>query len=145
MAASSLEREGKLFERALLYSKFWLYRCVKVHSKCRQIVPFSETLWPALPKRVVDVSQVHNGNVKLVNGSPRRSPYCTLSYRWGHPTVKTTKDSIASFRDRISVDSLQTEMKDAFIIAHGLGIQFVWVDALVSDYEPATYSLLHGI
>jgi hypothetical protein len=86
-----------------------------------------------LPTRVLDVSRVQEGTVKLVDGFPRRSPYCALSYRWGHPTVTTTTQSIAKFRKGIDVKSLQTEIQDAFIVAYHLGIQYVWVDALVSQ------------
>ncbi|KAF2690808.1 hypothetical protein K458DRAFT_382383 [Lentithecium fluviatile CBS 122367] len=137
--ASLLQREGKQVERALTYTKFWLFRCLKFHEKCHSVVPISKVLWPELPKRVVDVRQVQEGRVKLVDGFPRRSPYCALSYRWGQPCVTTTTESIEEFRNGISIDSLQTEIRDACFIANGLGIPFVWVDALRSQSDPGDW------
>jgi hypothetical protein len=67
----------------------------------------------------------------LVTGSPRRAPYCALSYRWQDHAVKTTTESLAAFCREIPFSQLQTQLQDAFLIANRLDINYVWVDALV--------------
>jgi hypothetical protein len=125
-----LQEKGENIERALAFAGFWLNRCLRYHY-CVETRPFSETIWPVLPKRVVDVSQLKDGCIRLVTGSPRRAPYCALSYRWQDHAVKTTTESLSAFCGEIPVSQLQTQLQDAFLIANSLDINYVWVDALV--------------
>jgi hypothetical protein len=132
-----LQQKGENVERALAYAGFWLHRCLKYHS-CVEIRPFSDILWPVLPKRIVDVSRVAHGLIKLVDGRPKRAPYCALSYRWQDHAITTTAESIAAFSREIPLNRLQTQIKDAFLIANRLGIRYVWVDALVRSLHGST-------
>ena len=125
-----LQEKGENIERALAFAGFWLNRCLRYHY-CVETRPFSETMWPVLPKRVVDVSQLKEGRIRLVTGRPRRAPYCTLSYRWQDHGIKTTSESLAAFCREIPLSQLQTQLQDAFLIANRLDINYVWVDALV--------------
>ena len=131
LIASKLEKEEKILQRAFLYVSFWIYRCLRYHYCCDSR-PFSETVWPILPKRVVDVSQLAKGCINLVDGSSIRAPYCALSYRWQGNAVRTTEVSLAAFKREIPISLLQSQITDAFLIANRLGIRYVWVDALVS-------------
>jgi hypothetical protein len=45
--------------------------------------------------------------------------------------VVTTTESLEAFGVEIPLDGLQYQLRDAFLIANGLGISYVWVDALV--------------
>lgn len=126
-----------MVQRGLAFANFWLNRCLKYHA-CAGPRPFSDTMWPVLPKRVVDVSRVHKGHINLASGDSRRSPYCALSYRWMEKdalgvkqAVVTTTESLEAFGVEIPLDGLQYQLRDAFLIANGLGISYVWVDALV--------------
>ena len=129
---SILLHDGQLLERALAYASFWMYRCLTDHS-CSDSLPSSETLWPSLPKRVVDVAGFDQGRVKLVEGNGMRSPYGALSYRWRENGVRTTESSLSAFHTEIPLNLLQSQIYDAFLIANRLGIRYVWVDALVSN------------
>ncbi|KIM97163.1 hypothetical protein OIDMADRAFT_32194 [Oidiodendron maius Zn] len=83
-----------------------------------------------LPKRIVDVGRLDQGLIKLAAGGRRRSPYCALSYRWQDTTIKTTAESLEAFRREIPLGTLQTQVRDACLIASRLGIRYVWIDAL---------------
>ena len=125
-----LQQKGETVKRALAYAGFWLYRCLKCHP-CSKNPPFSEILWPVLPKRIVDVSRLDQGSIRLVAGGRRRSPYCALSYRWQDTTIKSTAESLETFGREIPLNTLQTQLRDACLIASRLGIRYVWIDALV--------------
>lgn len=140
--ASMLQEKGENIERALAFAGSWLNRCLRYHY-CVETRPFSDTMWPVLPKRVVDVSQLKDGRIILVTGSPRRAPYCALSYRWQDHTVQTTKRSLAAFCREIPLSRLPTQLQDAFLIANRLDINYVWVDALCivqkSETDPGDF------
>jgi hypothetical protein len=118
---------------------YWLHKCMTDHLECVSL-KLSSTFLPKLPYRVVDLSDYHSppltqeSRVKVIKTNGSRGAYCALSYRW--PT-EAKESSILSrlnlglMSDGIPASDLLDEIQDACTLAKGLGIQYLWVDALV--------------
>ena len=69
----------------------------------------------------------------------RPEPYAALSYCWGpgEQFHKTTKANVQLRRNGIAVGSLPKSIRDAISVCQGLGIRYIWIDALciVQDDE----------
>lgn len=110
----------------------WLHKCLDEHKQCGP----SQDVTP-LPTRVIDVGDEHQ-HPKLIATGGRLGAYVALSYCWGG-------DSDFIFTDRkkhalesgIPVDEFPQTLKDAVLITRGLGIQYVWIDALCIKQDSA--------
>jgi Heterokaryon incompatibility protein (HET) len=88
---------------------------------------------PPLPSRVIDVGTTGDkGKVKLhIASLVERQDYTALSYCWGGPQpVLLTTENLPRMRENIPFDSLPNTIQDAIKVTRGLGIQFLWIDAL---------------
>ncbi|PVH75576.1 HET-domain-containing protein, partial [Cadophora sp. DSE1049] len=57
--------------------------------------------------------------------------YITLSYVWGNkPIFKTTQSNFQSLQTPGALDKISTLTKDVASVVKGLGIQYLWIDAL---------------
>ncbi|KAK0672651.1 heterokaryon incompatibility protein-domain-containing protein [Cercophora samala] len=116
------------FSRARRY----LEDCSANHTKCR------EFNLKHMPTRLLEVSPYPNSStpgeppfvVRLVT-NPAPAPYATLSYCWGGDQPgKTTKKNIAAYSRNIPLDALPLTIIDALTVTHGIGMKYLWVDAL---------------
>lgn len=57
--------------------------------------------------------------------------YVALSYCWGGPiSQKTTSENVAQYQQSISLDILPATFKDAVAFTRGVGLRYLWIDAL---------------
>ena len=60
-----------------------------------------------------------------------RGHYVALSYSWGKGnTFKTTAQSINRFMAGFQAAELPKTLKDAVIVAHKMGYEWIWIDQL---------------
>ncbi|OTB20747.1 hypothetical protein K445DRAFT_18019 [Daldinia sp. EC12] len=107
----------------------WINQCLTDHHVCPKPDP------SFLPSRLIKVNE--GANIQLVstsnmlNDDEKSTRYTTLSYCWGHDPNPhgLTKRSNLNERSK-SIDNLPQTIQDAIIITKGLGITYLWVDAL---------------
>ncbi|RDW58759.1 hypothetical protein BP6252_13235 [Coleophoma cylindrospora] len=88
---------------------------------------------PRLPKRVIDVGSRDRRRLPRlhVNTSAERACYTALSYCWGAiQQLTTTRNSLAELEQEIPEENLSKTIRDAIEVTRGLGIQYLWADAL---------------
>ncbi|KAL4897583.1 heterokaryon incompatibility protein-domain-containing protein [Aspergillus ambiguus] len=86
-----------------------------------------------LPTRVLDVGVDSNASwIRLVEPVNTRSPYITLSHRWGDMTniVMTTTSTIHEFRNGINMNMLPKVFGDAVFTCRRLRVRYLWIDTL---------------
>ena len=103
----------------------WLWDCVENHSTCIQEPNYSP------PSRLLEIC---GENIYLRDDQElagRNVQYAALSYRWGTTNfLTTTSESLPTYKDGISIESLPRTLKDAVHVARKLKIPFIWVDSL---------------
>lgn len=112
-------------------ARYWVHSCVERHPNC------SKNIKVRLPSRVVlieyDAIERAYGT-RLVETSRAVGRYCCLSHRWGKPggspMPQTTQENYAQHLERIPFRSLTETFIDAIIMAHRLGLKFIWIDSL---------------
>ncbi|KAI0096945.1 HET-domain-containing protein [Nemania sp. FL0031] len=97
-----------------------------------------------LPTRVLDVGEsLGKGSIRLLETEPGQSgKYAALSYCWGKTgNITTTKDTLKERKKGISWSILPKSFRDAVELVRGLGVWYLWIDALciiqddVDDWE----------
>jgi hypothetical protein len=71
--------------------------------------------------------------LRLVSFPPGSHPkhWATLSYCWGtEPSTKLTSSTLPLFEQALAMDSLDATVYDTISVIRGLGIEFLWIDAL---------------
>lgn len=118
------------------FVRAWISECKETHFLCQD--DFMSVLFPtvegrARPKRLLDLLAFPGGDkVRLVEADEASDlEYCALSYSWGFskPYVLTSSN-LAAFRKEIITEDLPRLLQDAILVAHGLGIRYLWIDAL---------------
>ena len=110
----------------------WLHLCQATHESCRLWLetPRQKT---ARPRRLLDLA-TSNGfdQIRLIdNDAAIERPYCALSYTWGiSKTYLLTSTSLSSFRSGIEVSELPKTIRDVIEVTRGIGIQYLWIDAI---------------
>jgi hypothetical protein len=105
--------------------KGWIDECDRSHENCRKLGTSK------LPTRVIDVSLDGNdANVCLIVGEEKKVPYAALSYCWGKSNFATTTETLGQYAARLPVSQLPRTIQDAIFCTRGLGIRYLWVDAL---------------
>ena len=121
------------------FAKTRLQKCDTEHKNC--VLPPASVFSPT---RLLDLlSDSHQiEKVKLVQDTPRASPYVALSYCWGSELhLRTTKANLSVFLNGIPFSSLPLRFQDAIRMIQRLGIRYLWIDALcivqddVEDWE----------
>lgn len=105
----------------------WMEACDKNHSKCVSNTNVS------LPRRLLEISgnDAMDCTVRLRETEGETGRYATLSYVWGDcQQLLTLKSNYNQHLDEIEVDDLPPGIADAIFIALGLGIKYLWIDAL---------------
>lgn len=86
-----------------------------------------------LPKRLIDVGSA-SSTIKLVLGQDLPmgdSRYATLSHCWGSKLpIRTLHENVTTFSNRIPLQQMPKSFSEAVAITQGLGIQYLWIDAL---------------
>lgn len=115
------------FERATS----WLRNCLDNHQGC---APSNSVEY--VPSRLLDVG-VSNAEkrdeIRLLEDPPEIAPYAALSYCWGSDlanVLRTLKDNKAAHMRGIAMGSLPKTVQDAVTVCRGLGLRYLWVDAL---------------
>ncbi|KAI1752580.1 heterokaryon incompatibility protein-domain-containing protein [Xylaria castorea] len=105
--------------------KGWLGECHSKHTTCRlfQI--------EYMPRRLLEVTgSTECPRVRLCTDPPI-APYTTLSYCWGRDQLsKTTRERLEQYRRDIPFCELSKTIQDAVKVTLGVGLKYLWVDAL---------------
>ncbi|KAK7916913.1 heterokaryon incompatibility protein [Apiospora marii] len=102
----------------------WLRECSFTHSLCRS------NRKHRAPTRLISIG---NGNIRLMltDEMEQVPAYAALSYCWGlEPFIMLTSETIDAFMIAIPDCQLPKTFRDAIFIARGLGISYIWIDAL---------------
>lgn len=103
----------------------WLDDCKTHHKGCNR-----STSKSPLPTRVVDVG-TKDSDPFLYTSIGENADYITLSYAWGGDVLsKTIKSNLRERQESLPESTLPQAFRDAFIIARGLNIRYIWIDAL---------------
>ena len=131
----------------LLFASNNIKDCLESHSVCQN----TSTKDERLPRRLVDVSKILLSDIeskvhlKNTDRLPPRTPYVTLSHRWGSSIpLQTTETTLSSFMcDGILLASLPSTFRDAVIATHIMGFSYLWIDSLciIQDSSSADWSL----
>lgn len=107
--------------------KFFLRYCTQRHKLCK-----SETL-PIPAKRVLDLSSLSTGIVRLVETSGIVKPFMALSHCWGPPSrhpLMTRRATLEEHKTGIALSSLPQSFRDAIKVCSQMDIQYIWIDCL---------------
>lgn len=105
-------------------ARAWLDNCLEHHFPCRDGQPHG-----TLPTRIINVSDPRKPH--LEGGYQRCQPYVTLSYKWGDGRrYLTTTQNVQAHQREIPLQHLPATFKDAIHVAHTLGYEWLWIDAL---------------
>jgi hypothetical protein len=113
----------------------WISVCRRSHRGCGSWGRSSDAVTNALPTRVVDLES-SNGPclfvTKELSVDLRSQPYTALSHCWGAAAghVVTTTTTLEQMVNRIPIQEIPQTYIDAFEITRGLGVRYIWIDAL---------------
>jgi hypothetical protein len=84
-----------------------------------------------MPKRVLEIDRLSLVlRARLVTDAPL-APYVALSYCWGGDQIaKTVKSRVVEYENGIPLDTLPQTIFDALVVTRGIGLQYLWVDAM---------------
>lgn len=107
--------------------KAWIDGCSNNHEKCRG--PSGQ---PWFPTRLLHLgSGVQHTRLVVTKDNPPSGPYITLSHRWGSQSYTKLKSSTFTQLQRaVDIPSLPQVFQDAIVVAHRLGVHFIWIDSL---------------
>ncbi|CZR49541.1 uncharacterized protein FPRO_15900 [Fusarium proliferatum ET1] len=114
-------------------AKEWLLICRNGHVGCSNSASSEKHV---LPTRLIDVgSQIEERMPRLhiTSQDTRDIEYAALSYAWGDAQAnftKTTASNLDDMRRQLPWNKLSKTVQDAIIITRGLGLKYLWVDAL---------------
>jgi len=126
---------SRAFDRAAL----WLKECLENHEECGGDKEGDENY---MPRRLLDmgVPGTQNNNeeeqarIHLVEDATETAPYAALSYCWGSDLTGVVKTLTCNKKNHIEqgvpVSSLPKTVQDAVAVCRGLGLRYLWVDAL---------------
>ena len=93
-----------------------------------------------IPTRLIDVGEEGQESVRLCEmekwntDQKRELRYIALSYPWGIPSrhehTFTTRENFGRFVHGIAISDLPHTLRDAVQITRGLGLRYIWIDAL---------------
>ncbi|CAG8960301.1 hypothetical protein HYFRA_00012375 [Hymenoscyphus fraxineus] len=109
-------------------------KCKSSHRLCRGGLESDQV--PVLPSRVLDLSTTNDGEfdtIRLWETHGSSAKYIALSHCWGgvEITCKTTRTNIQQrMNDGFLVSELPLLFQQAVDVAKGLGVLYLWIDAL---------------
>lgn len=104
----------------------WLGLCKSQHPSCTSRKELRR------PTRLLDVESDYLNDVRLVLGNSIGDvQYATLSYCWGLVRqLMLLPENEGEFMKRIPFDSLSSAAQDAVTVCRGLGVRYLWIDAI---------------
>jgi len=85
---------------------------------------------PVFPSRVIDLTKIKIGLIKITPYQKELGPYLALSHRWGEAvSFKPTLSSTALF-DNIDLQILPNTFRDAIELTIRLEYSYIWIDSL---------------
>ncbi|KAH9203867.1 heterokaryon incompatibility protein-domain-containing protein, partial [Leptodontidium sp. 2 PMI_412] len=104
--------------------------CSKYHSSCSDL-----PLTRRLPTRVIDVGPSDGSEEPRLyihtEEAQHEAKFAALSYCWGKTQNLTlTTENLGSMKEIIPWDDIPLTIRDAIELTRGIGIRFLWVDAL---------------
>lgn len=111
----------------------WIRNCDEAHDRCRAYHTNSEP--KIIPTRLIDVGTDRHGQpprLLIPQRHLRSLKYVALSYAWGSAgnNVKTTSSNLRAMTQCLPWSQLPKTIQDAIAITRGLGVRYLWVDAL---------------
>ena len=106
-------------------AKAWLGKCYADHEDCSQLGT------NAMPTRCLKVDNLDA--IHLCMTQYQGHSYAALSYCWGpeqFPNLIATKESVKGMLMNIPLTSFPLTLRDGIIVAHELGLRYLWIDAL---------------
>lgn len=142
--------------RSIAMAKKCIQKCINDHPKCKAAAGTGMTPIPIVPTRLIDcgtsvltdeflIRIVRTTITKSLetgvdNLAPVQYDYAALSYVWGKPqnsnkdmeispcsTTKNIKDRMSS---GVKMRFLPATIRDAITVTRGLGLRWLWVDAM---------------
>lgn len=105
-------------------AKTWLEDCCATHTECHSQKTFDA------PTRLLSIGN-HDVKLVLTDELEECPPYATLSYCWGtKPFFMLTSETLGRCLGQIADSELPKTFQDAILIARGLGLSYIWIDAL---------------
>ncbi|KAF6817816.1 hypothetical protein CSOJ01_02253 [Colletotrichum sojae] len=105
--------------------KSWLSECSASHIKC------PKHSGNFMPRRVLHISKSGEGLSVRLSSDHSPGKYATLSYCWGgDQPSKTLQPNFQSYLSDIPLGSLPLTIQHAAIVTHGIGLPYLWVDAM---------------
>jgi hypothetical protein len=104
--------------------------CLKEHSSCSNL-----PLTSPLPTRVIDVGPSDGSEEPRLyihaEEAQHEAKFAALSYCWGKTQNLTlTTENLDFMKEIIPWDDIPLTIRDAIELTRGIGIRFLWVDAL---------------
>lgn len=111
----------------------WIRKCDKAHQRCRAYHTNTEP--KIIPTRLIDVGTDSHGQpprLFIPQRHLRSLKYVALSYAWGSAgnNIKTTSSNLGAMTQCLPWSQLPKTIQDAITITRGLGVRYLWVDAL---------------
>ncbi|KAF4618384.1 hypothetical protein G7Y89_g14920 [Cudoniella acicularis] len=106
----------------------WLHECGTTHNDG----PDLNSPKYRMPTRVIDVGSAAEPHIKLFEPPPTlRDQYIALSYCWGRdPFLMTLTTNIDEHKKALDMSTLPQTFRDAVATTRGLGLRYIWIDAL---------------
>lgn len=125
--------------RALETIRSWLSGCIENHPKCGGD---QQTL---LPTRIVEILDHDSAKSRLlVPDQGKMDRYACLSHRWCADTERLSlkRQDLEAFQQSIPQERLYPLLRDAIIAAGRLGLNYIWIDCMVSRKSSNCNNLL---
>jgi hypothetical protein len=104
--------------------KGWIDTCVQSHDRCRP--PANQ----CVPRRLIHLIDDEQRSIRL-HSPATPVQFAALSYRWGpDEQFKTLKENLSARYKILDTSPWPKSLQDSLIIARGLGLQYIWIDAI---------------
>ncbi|RBR26984.1 uncharacterized protein FIESC28_00252 [Fusarium coffeatum] len=103
----------------------WLRNCRENHPDC------ADNHSVLLPSRVLDIGYNNSEWIKLKGASGQEGSYTALSHCWGGGiAVRMVMANLGRYKEGIRYSDLPLTFQHAVTVTRGLGIKYLWIDAL---------------
>ncbi|KAM6537132.1 hypothetical protein FALCPG4_003077 [Fusarium falciforme] len=120
-------------EQAFFTARAWLGNCrfSPQHSACQQYPKDLQTPEKEYPLRLVRVGDGLD-HIVLIEGVTDSMPYTALSYcrESSDIAAQTTQANLETHMKEIPFEKLPTLFQEAILATRGLGIEYIWIEAL---------------
>jgi hypothetical protein len=115
-------------EQNFQIARHWLETCWLKHprERCAALQDYP------LPTHLLDLgAPVEDMKPTLFRSAGSRGSYAAVSYCWGSQgSLMTTDSSYFNHTQGIAIPTIPTTLRDAMILARGIGFRYTWIDAL---------------